>query len=89
MALELEERTEIIGASRRHDTDTGSTEVQVSILTARINQIAEHLKGHAHDFSSRRGLVLMVGRRNRLLRYLSRTEPERYRALIQRLGLRK
>jgi len=89
MALELEERTKIIGDARRHDTDTGSPEVQVSILTERINQIAGHLKGHKHDHSSRRGLLLMVGKRNRLLRYLARTKADRYQALISRLGLRK
>ncbi len=89
MALELQERQQVIGDSRRHDTDTGSPEVQISILTERINQIADHLKSHKHDHSSRRGLVLMVGKRNRLLRYLARTNAEAYRATIQRLGLRK
>ncbi|RMH28868.1 MAG: 30S ribosomal protein S15 [Planctomycetota bacterium] len=89
MALELAERSRIVGESRRHETDTGSVEVQVSLLTARINQIADHLKDHKHDFSSRRGLLKMVGRRNRLLRYLARTDVDRYRSLIQRLGLRK
>lgn len=89
MALELQERQQIIGDSRRHDTDTGSPEVQISMLTERINQIADHLRSHKHDHSSRRGLVLMVGKRNRLLRYLARTNADAYRATIQRLGLRK
>ena len=89
MALELQERQQVIGQSRRHDSDTGSPEVQISMLTERINQIAGHLKLHKHDHSSRRGLVLMVGKRNRLLRYLSRTNADAYRATIERLGLRK
>lgn len=89
MALELQERQQVIGDSRRHETDTGSPEVQISMLTERINQIAGHLKSHKHDHSSRRGLVLMVGKRNRLLRYLARTNADAYRSTIQRLGLRK
>lgn len=88
MALTLEEKTEIIGDSRVHETDTGSPEVQVSILTRRINQMTEHMKAHKHDLHSRRGLLLMVGRRRRLLAYLSKKSPDRYRALIARLGLR-
>ncbi|MHB8597746.1 MAG: 30S ribosomal protein S15 [Ktedonobacteraceae bacterium] len=88
MALTLEEKTEIIGDSRIHETDTGSPEVQISILTRRINQMTEHMKAHKHDLHSRRGLLLMVGRRRRLLAYLSKKSPDRYRALIARLGLR-
>ena len=88
MALTLEEKTEIIGDSRMHEADTGSPEVQVSILTRRINQMTEHLKIHKHDLHSRRGLMMMVGRRRRLLAYLSKKSPDRYRALIARLGLR-
>ena len=88
MALTLEEKTEIIGDSRIHETDTGSPEVQVSILTRRINQMTEHLKIHKHDVHSRRGLMMMVGRRRRLLAYLSKKSPDRYRALIAKLGLR-
>ena len=88
MALTVEEKTEIIVDSRMHETDTGSPEVQVSILTRRINQMTEHLKIHKHDVHSRRGLLMMVGRRRRLLGYLSKKSPERYRALIARLGLR-
>ena len=88
MALTVEEKTEIIEDSRMHETDTGSPEVQVSILTRRINQMTEHLKTHKHDLHSRRGLMMMVGRRRRLLAYLSKKSPDRYRALIARLGLR-
>jgi len=89
MALELAERTEVITEHRRHKSDTGSPEVQVALLTKKMNELAEHLKGHKHDFSSRRGLIMMVGKRNKLLRYLARTETDRYRALIKKLGLRK
>jgi small subunit ribosomal protein S15 len=88
VALTLEEKTEIIVDSRMHEADTGSPEVQVSILTRRINQMTEHLKIHKHDLHSRRGLMMMVGRRRRLLAYLSKKSPDRYRALIARLGLR-
>lgn len=88
MALTVEEKSEIIGNSRVHETDTGSPEVQVSILTRRINQLTEHLKIHKHDLHSRRGLLLMVGQRRRLLAYLSKKSPDRYRALIAKLGLR-
>ena len=89
MALTVEEKTEIIVESRMHETDTGSPEVQVSILTRRINQMTEHLKIHKHDLHSRRGLMLMVGQRRRLLAYLSKKSPDRYRALIAKLGLRQ
>jgi len=88
VALTLEEKTELIADSRIHETDTGSPEVQVSILTRRINQLTEHLKVHKHDLHSRRGLLMLVGQRRRLLAYLSKKSPERYRALIARLGLR-
>lgn len=88
MALTVEEKAEIIANSRVHDTDTGSPEVQVSILTYRINQLTEHLKIHKHDLHSRRGLRLLVGQRRRLLAYLSKKSPDRYRALIAKLGLR-
>ncbi len=88
MALTLEEKTEIIGDSRIHESDTGSPEVQVSLLTRRINQLTEHLKVHKHDLHSRRGLMMLVGQRRRMLAYLSKKSPERYRALIARLGLR-
>lgn len=89
MVLTVEQKKEIIENARVHETDTGSPEVQVSILTTRINQLTEHLKVHKHDVHSRRGLLLMVGQRRRLLAYLSKKSPERYRALIARLGLRQ
>jgi small subunit ribosomal protein S15 len=88
VSLSVEEKAEIIADSRVHESDTGSPEVQVSILTRRINQMTEHLKVHKHDLHSRRGLMMMVGQRRRLLAYLSKKSPERYRALITRLGLR-
>ena len=88
MPLSVEEKARIITESRVHETDTGSPEVQVSVLTTRINQLTEHLKVHKHDLHSRRGLMMMVGQRRRLLAYLSRKSPERYRALIAKLGLR-
>jgi small subunit ribosomal protein S15 len=88
VALTVEEKSEIIANSRVHETDTGSPEVQVSILTQRINQLTEHLKAHKHDVHSRRGLLMLVGQRRRLLAYLSRKSPERYRELVAKLGLR-
>lgn len=89
MPLAAETRSEIISQSRTHERDTGSPEVQVSMLTSRILELSEHLKMHKKDHSSRRGLLQMVSRRSRLLRYLSSTDQDRYHALIQRLGLRK
>lgn len=89
MAIVAAQRKEIIEDYRRNDADSGSPEVQVAMLTARIRDLGEHLKGHRHDFSSRRGLVLMVGKRNRLLKYLGRTDRDGYQVLIKRLGLRK
>ncbi|GCE05003.1 30S ribosomal protein S15 [Dictyobacter aurantiacus] len=88
MALTVEEKTEIIADSRVHETDTGSPEVQISILTHRINQLSEHLKVHKHDLHSHRGLRMLVGQRRRLLTYLSKKSPERYRALVAKLGIR-
>lgn len=79
----------IIQEFHRHPQDTGSPEVQIALLTTRINQLTEHLKVHKHDEHSRRGLLKLVGQRRRHLAYLSRKDPERYRMLIQRLGLRK
>jgi small subunit ribosomal protein S15 len=89
VALMGEEKTEVIESAHIHETDTGSPEVQVSILTKRIQQLTEHLKVHKHDLHSRRGLILLVGQRRRLLTYLSKKSPERYRALIAKLGLRR
>jgi small subunit ribosomal protein S15 len=87
--VDKEAKTGVIETHRRHDTDTGSPEVQVAILTERINQLTEHLKEHKHDHHSRRGLLMMVGRRRRLLNYLQRVDIDGYRALIERLGLRR
>lgn len=89
MAIALERRKQVIASNARHGTDTGSPEVQVSMLTERIKSVAEHLDGHKKDNHTRRGLVMMVGRRNRLLKYLARTNPSGYQTLIARLGLRK
>ncbi len=89
MALVLEKKKEIMDQFKTHEKDTGSPEVQVAVLTERINQLTEHLKTHMKDHASRRGLLKMVGKRNRLLKYLSSTAPERYRAIIAKLGLRK
>ncbi|HZS77141.1 MAG TPA: 30S ribosomal protein S15 [Ktedonobacteraceae bacterium] len=88
MPLRVDEKAEIIADSRVHEADTGSPEVQVSLLTRRINQLTEHMKVHKHDLHSRYGLMKLVGQRRRLLAYLSRKSPDRYRALIARLGLR-
>jgi small subunit ribosomal protein S15 len=82
-------KSDVIDGNRRHDTDTGSPEVQVALLTNRINQLTEHLKTHQKDHHSRRGLLMMVGRRRRMLDYLKDTDIERYRALIAKLGLRR
>ena len=89
MALTKEQRSALIGDYRRGESDTGSPEVQVALLTRRIQQLTEHLRTHAKDHHSRRGLLLMVGKRRRLLDYLRREDVERYRALISRLGLRR
>ena len=88
MALEKDNKQSVITDYQTHGTDTGSADVQVALLTERINQLIEHLKIHSHDHHSRRGLLKLVGRRRRLLAYLSSRDKERYRALIKRLGLR-
>jgi small subunit ribosomal protein S15 len=85
----MPDTTATITEHRLHETDTGSTEVQVALLTARINHLTEHLKVHKKDHHSRRGLLMLVGRRRRLLDYLRRNDVERYRALIAKLGLRR
>ena len=82
-------KQEIIAAYATHEGDTGSPEVQIALLTARINSLNEHLKKNANDHHSRRGLLKMVGKRRRLLGYLAKTDIERYRAIIEKLGLRK
>ncbi|MBU0617555.1 MAG: 30S ribosomal protein S15 [Planctomycetes bacterium] len=89
MPLTTEKKSEIMGDHRRHDGDTGSAEVQVALLTERIVTLTEHLKAHKKDHSSRRGLLKMVGKRSALLKYLARTDRERYLGTIQKLGLRK
>lgn len=89
MALEKDEKNTIISSYQVHGTDTGSPEVQVALLTERINGLIEHLKIHIHDHHSRRGLLKLVGRRRRLLAYLSQKDKERYQVVIERLGLRR
>ena len=84
-----EEKTAIIENNRTHENDTGSPEVQIAILTKRINDLTEHLKEHKKDHHSRRGLLKMVGRRRHLLNYLQKKDIERYRAVVAKLGLRK
>lgn len=89
MALSVAEKSNIVNEFRRSDSDTGSPEVQVALLTERIRGLTEHFKEHKHDHHSRQGLLRMVNRRRKLLDYLKSTDPERYRELISRLGLRK
>lgn len=89
MALSTAEKKEILADYGLHETDTGSPEAQVALLTKRITGLTEHLKVHKQDHHSRRGLLLLVGRRRRLLNYLTRVNVERYRTLIRRLGLRR
>ena len=89
MALAEAGRATVIEKHRLHTSDTGSADVQVALLTYRINSLAEHLRTHKHDNHSRRGLLKMVGTRRRLLKYLSRTEHDRYLQLIAELGLRR
>jgi small subunit ribosomal protein S15 len=87
--LTKDAKAEVIGGHRRHEADTGSPQVQVAILTERINQLTEHLKTHKKDHHSRRGLLQMVGRRRRLLNYLQKTDLDGYRELTKKLGLRR
>ncbi|GAB6888299.1 30S ribosomal protein S15 [Desulfothermus okinawensis JCM 13304] len=89
MALSVEEKKKIIEEFKLHDKDTGSPEVQVALLTARINYLTEHFKVHKHDFHSRNGLLKLVGQRRKLLNYLRKKDVNRYKELIQRLNLRK
>ena len=89
VALTAEQKKEILGTYGLHDTDTGSPEAQVALLTKRIADLTEHLKVHKHDHHSRRGLLLLVGRRRRLLKYVAQVDVARYRSLIERLGLRR
>ena len=89
MALTKEAKQDLIGKHGRNETDTGSPEVQIAMLTERINQLTEHLRTHKHDHYSRRGLLKLVGRRRRFLNYLQKHNLEGYRALIKELGLRR
>jgi small subunit ribosomal protein S15 len=89
VGLTTEQKQEIIHRYRLHESDTGSPEVQVAILSERINYLTDHFKSHAQDHHSRRGLIKLVGQRRRLLNYLKNTNIDRYRALIEQLGLRR
>lgn len=89
MSITTEDKQRIVAEHRRHELDTGSAEVQIALLTARINDVAGHLKTHRKDHASRRGLLKMVGKRSSLLKYLAGIAPERYRETIGKLGLRK
>ena len=89
MSLTADAKPEIVSKYGRGDADTGSTEVQVALLTSRINELTEHLREHRKDHHSRRGLLMLVGKRRRLLKYLQKADIDRYRALIQELGLRR
>ncbi|PZO23224.1 MAG: 30S ribosomal protein S15 [Leptolyngbya foveolarum] len=89
MALLQERKQEIISDNQVHETDTGSVDVQIAMLTDRINTLSQHLQKNKKDYSSRRGLMKMIGQRKRLLAYLTRQDPERYKALIQKLGIRR
>ena len=87
--MDKDQRTAVVQDYQAHQTDTGSTEVQVALITRRINELTDHLRTHKHDHSSRRGLLKLVGQRRRLLRYLANQDVTRYTSLIQRLGLRR
>ncbi|MHB0876531.1 MAG: 30S ribosomal protein S15 [Anaerolineae bacterium] len=89
MALSKAEKSEVIQAYHQHESDTGSPEVQIALLTTRINSLVVHLQGNKHDEHSRRGLLKLVGQRRRHLAYLRRTDPDRYRVVVERLGLRR
>ena len=89
MSLTKEKKNELIGKYGRADGDTGSAEVQIALLTERINELTGHLRAHSKDHHSRRGLLMLVGKRRRMLRYLEHTDLERYRALVADLGLRR
>jgi len=89
MALTSEQKRELIQKFGKNAEDTGSPEVQIALMTTRINELTEHMRAHKHDHHSRRGLLVLVGRRRRLLQYLQREDLERYRALIKELGLRR
>lgn len=88
VALKKDQKTAVIGKHKRADNDTGSAEIQIALLTESINELTEHLKVHKKDHASRRGLLIKVGKRRRLLRYLEQSDLERYRAIVSKLGLR-
>lgn len=89
MPIAPEKKKHVITTFRTHDSDTGSPEIQVALLTERINHLTKHLETHRKDFTSRRGLLMMVGQRARLLKYLAHKDTSRYQSVIQRLGIRK
>ena len=89
MSISAEQKTKLVSEYRTHDKDTGSPEVQIALLTERINGLTEHFKSHVKDFHSRRGLLVMVSQRRKLLDYLKRKDADKYRDLIEKLGLRK
>lgn len=89
MTITKEKKTEVVSEYKQGDGDTGSPEVQIAVLTARINNLTEHMREHPKDYSTRRGLLAMVSRRRRLLDYLRRIDPQRYLDIIGRLGIRK
>jgi small subunit ribosomal protein S15 len=88
MAIEAAKKTQVITEYRRGEKDTGSTEIQVALLTTRIRQLTEHLQSHKKDYAARRGLLMLVGRRSRLLKYLSQSDRKRYLDVVQKLGIR-
>ena len=89
MALTRDEKATVIGEYAQHEGDTGSAQVQIALLTTRIQQLTDHLKAHKHDQHSKRGLIKLVGQRRRHLRYLSKTDPDAYREILTRLNLRR
>ena len=89
MALAIETKRQVLSSHQRHKSDTGSPEVQIAILSQRISALTEHFKTHRKDHGSRKGLLTMVAKRRRLLTYLRDTDPERYKAVLQRLGIRR
>jgi small subunit ribosomal protein S15 len=89
MPLDVERKKTVIEQFRTHDGDTGSPEVQIALITERVNSLTEHFKQHAKDHHSRRGLLMLIGKRRGLLEYLRRTDPERYRTITEKLGIRR
>jgi small subunit ribosomal protein S15 len=89
MSISQEQKSGIVSDHRRHDSDTGSPEIQIALLTERISQLTDHLRTHSKDHASRRGLLKMVGRRSSLLRYLTNQDRQRYQNIVSQLGLRK